>query len=223
MSEILISKHQEFKAFIIFGKVCYNENMYIKEALSNTIIIEKSRFITYLKPMEKLEDFKTELKEIRKKHYDATHVCYAYIIEGTKKANDDGEPGGTAGMPILNVLEKRGVENIAAFVVRYFGGIKLGAGGLVRAYGNSVKEALTRAAFYDIYYVPGHRVICDYETANRLNHKLRNITVYLNLEYKEEVTISFALKNEDDLMMIKDLGGLKIEDTDPIKMAKVVE
>ena len=223
MSEILISKYQEFKAFIIFGKVCYNENMYIKEALSNTIIIEKSRFITYLKPMEKLEDFKTELKEIRKKHYDATHVCYAYIIEGTKKANDDGEPGGTAGMPILNVLEKRGVENIAAFVVRYFGGIKLGAGGLVRAYGNSVKEALNRAVFYDIYYVPGHRVICDYETANRLNHKLRNITVYLNIEYKEEVTISFALKNEDDLMTIKDLGGLMIEDTDPIKMAKVVE
>ena len=102
--------------------------------------ISKSKFYSYFYEFNKVEDFKKVLEDLKKEHKKATHICYAYIIddEGTKeKAFDDGEPKGTAGMPILNVLKRKGLRNVAIFVVRYFGGTKLGAGGLVRAYTKS--------------------------------------------------------------------------------------
>ena len=80
--------------------------MHIKEEISNTIVIEKSKFICYLKPVFSEDEYKEYLKEIKKKHYDATHVCTGLVLKNIKRSNDDGEPSGTAGMPILNVLEK---------------------------------------------------------------------------------------------------------------------
>ena len=103
--------------------------------------ISKSKFYSYLYNFNKMEDFKQKLEELKKEHKKATHICYAYIIDdnGTKeKAYDDGEPKGTAGMPMLNVLKRKNLRNVAVFVIRYFGGVKLGAGGLVRAYTKSV-------------------------------------------------------------------------------------
>jgi len=103
--------------------------------------ISKSKFYSYLYEIDKIDDFKTKLEALKKEHKKATHICYAYIIDdnGSKeKAYDDGEPKGTAGMPILNVLKRKSLRNVAVFVVRYFGGVKLGAGGLVRAYTKSV-------------------------------------------------------------------------------------
>lgn len=113
----------------------------IDKSIENEITIKKSRFITkliYIDDINRVNDIITNLK---KEHKKCTHVCYGYIINGKEKAFDDGEPNGTAGKPILNVLQKKNVTNILAVVIRYFGGIKLGAGGLVRAYTNSISEA----------------------------------------------------------------------------------
>ena len=101
------------------------------------IVIEKSKFIAYIYNCNSLEEQSVLLKNLKREHLSATHICYAYVYSIDKvleKVSDDGEPKGTAGAPIMNVIKKRGCKNILIAVVRYFGGIKLGAGGLVRAY-----------------------------------------------------------------------------------------
>ena len=107
-----------------------------------TTIINKSKFICVLYKINNISDIDIYLDDIKNKYKGATHYCYAYILDSNKKCSDDKEPSGTAGLPILNVLEKNEMNNVLCIVVRYFGGIKLGAGGLVRAYTNSVTNAL---------------------------------------------------------------------------------
>ena len=118
----------------------------IEKEYSCEIIIKKSRFIGYLFKATSQEEANEVLKNIRKKHYDATHNCYAYIIidkdQTLIKSSDDGEPGGTAGVVIYEVLKKNNLTNIICIVTRYFGGIKLGAGGLVRAYSQTAGEVV---------------------------------------------------------------------------------
>lgn len=99
--------------------------------------INKSKFIAYKKELTSLDEVKTFLQELKREHKKATHICYAYVYKRevvSEKCFDDGEPGGTAGYPILNVIKKKNLTNVLVVVVRYFGGIKLGAGGLTRAY-----------------------------------------------------------------------------------------
>ena len=99
----------------------------------HTIIIKNSRFICYIYKVDNIDEINKTLSETRVKYYDATHCCYAYILDNIKKESDDGEPSGTAGIPMLQVLEKNNLNHVLCIVVRYFGKIKLGAGGLVRA------------------------------------------------------------------------------------------
>jgi len=108
----------------------------------NEIIINKSRFICLMYNVSNVSEVSSKLEEAKNKYPNANHYCYAYIIGGMEKMSDDGEPSGTAGAPILNVLQKEGLQNVLCIVVRYFGGIKLGAGGLVRAYSKACKEGL---------------------------------------------------------------------------------
>ena len=101
------------------------------------LIINKSRFIAYKLELNSVDDVKPFLEKLKKEHKKARHICYAYVFNKdvvSEKCSDDGEPGGTAGYPILNVIKKKNLTNILVAVVRYFGGIKLGAGGLTRAY-----------------------------------------------------------------------------------------
>ena len=116
----------------------------VKNAVEKEIIIEKSRFICYTKMTETEQEAKDFIESIRKKHAFATHNCYAYVVEQGKTArfSDDGEPQGTAGIPMLEVLKNRGLKDTAVVVTRYFGGIKLGAGGLVRAYSSTTSAGL---------------------------------------------------------------------------------
>ena len=172
--------------------------MHIKEEISNTIVIEKSKFICYLKPVFSEDEYKEYLKEIKKKHYDATHVCTGLILKNIKRSNDDGEPSGTAGMPILNVLEKNKLENTCALVVRYFGGIKLGAGGLIRAYSNATVEALNKAIIVEDVSYPKYQIKVSYEIANKLDNFLNKNTIYLNKEYGEQVVINYCLNESVD-------------------------
>ena len=114
----------------------------IRNNKEKEIIINKSRFICVSFKINSIDEVDIYLNQVKEKYEGATHYCYAYIIDSYKKCSDDKEPSGTAGLPILNVLEKNELNNILIVVVRYFGGIKLGAGGLVRAYTNSVVECL---------------------------------------------------------------------------------
>lgn len=108
------------------------------------IVEKKSRFIGYLFECKTVDDVQNALADLKKEHKKATHICFAYSLSSPflEKAVDDGEPNGTAGRPILSVLQKKGVKDICVFVVRYFGGIKLGAGGLVRMYTKTTSEVL---------------------------------------------------------------------------------
>ena len=123
-------------------------------------IEKKSRFIGRIWPVETEEAALEKIQEMKKQHYDATHNCWAYIIHGgAVRFSDDGEPGGTAGMPMLQVLQREGLHNCVCVVTRYFGGILLGAGGLVRAYTKGAKIAVDAAGksmkrVWTVLYVP---------------------------------------------------------------------
>ena len=108
------------------------------------ISIKKSKFLGFLLNCKNVEEINLALSELKKEHKKATHICYAYSLKVpfSEKACDDGEPSGTAGRPILNVIQKRKLQDVCIFVVRYFGGVKLGAGGLVRAYTKASSELL---------------------------------------------------------------------------------
>ena len=122
---------------------------FVPTGASETELVEKrSRFLGHVWPVESEEEARARIEEIRKKHYDARHHCWCYRIRegGVERYSDDGEPQGTAGQPMLNVFQREGVTNVCCVVTRYFGGILLGAGGLVRAYTQSAKDALDAAA-----------------------------------------------------------------------------
>lgn len=179
--------------------------MYIKEECTNTIVIEKSRFITYLEYCENEEQYKEYLKKIKKKHYDATHVCSAFLGKDTRRSSDDGEPSGTAGVPMLSCLDKHGMENTAAFVVRYFGGIKLGAGGLIRAYSSSVSEAIKQADLVEDRIFNQYTITLNYETANRIDYLLNKECEEVETEYSENVKYTFLTNDEKVLNRIEEL------------------
>ena len=114
----------------------------IIEEKQATTIINKSNFICCLFKINDIDEVEINLNKVKEEYKDATHYCYAYIVDSKKRWSDDKEPSGTAGLPILNVLEKNEMNHVLVVVVRYFGGVKLGAGGLVRAYTNSVTNCL---------------------------------------------------------------------------------
>lgn len=117
----------------------------LAQAAHHELIIKKSRFIACVEPMAGRDEAQARVAQLKAEHPDAAHVCWALLAGGQSAANDDGEPGGTAGRPMLDVLRHQDLQGVMASVVRYFGGIKLGAGGLVRAYTDAVAQALLSA------------------------------------------------------------------------------
>lgn len=141
----------------------------IENNIENEFLIKNSKFITLLYNINNLDEINIILENIKKEYKKATHYCYAYILGDVKYSNDDGEPSGTAGAPILNVVEKNNLTNVLCIVVRYFGGIKLGAGGLIRAYGKAAREALKKATLKEIKN--GYEVTfeIDYDLLSQIN------------------------------------------------------
>lgn len=176
----------------------------IQSITQNTIIIKKSQFITTLIPCYHKEEIKELL--IKYSDQDATHNCYAYIVENLEKASDDGEPSQTAGLPMLNVLQKQGLSNIIAIVTRYFGGIKLGAGGLTRAYSQSVAQALQQAHIIETEPVDLYEIILDYHFIKKFEHLMRvNNIKCIHQEYNEKVSYHCYIRNNAFLDAIQDL------------------
>ena len=175
----------------------------VKDVTVHTIIIKKSEFVTHLIPCSDVEKAK-ELIE----HYsdpEATHNCVAYIIGPYERANDDGEPSQTAGMPMLNVLKMQGLTNIIAIVTRYFGGIKLGAGGLTRAYSQSVAETLKQAEIVEKELVPLYSISVDYTYTRKIEHLIKQMDIdCINVEYEDMVTYQCYLRDLSFLDVVQD-------------------
>ncbi len=169
------------------------------------IVINKSRFICILVPVSDVEEVSLYLEEARELYPAATHYCYAYIIDALKKASDDGEPSKTAGMPMLNVLEKNDLNHILAIVVRYFGGVKLGAGGLVRAYSQSVVEGLGHADIVTKVKAPYYSITFDYHLSRQLDYffKSHQIDILIK-DYQEKIRYECFILNKDYLDELTD-------------------
>ncbi len=145
----------------------------IKETIYEETI-KNSKFISVIIPFDDEKNLKEELTRIKDKYKNATHYCYAYLLTNSKGFSDDGEPNKTAGIPMLTVLEKDNLVNILVVVIRYFGGIKLGPGGLIRAYTKLVKEGLKKALKATI--IEGYELVIkfSYDKEKEINYLLKN-------------------------------------------------
>lgn len=159
---------------------------------TNELIIKNSRFITLLMPITDDTDINAIFEKVKSQYPKATHYCYAYISKSFKRCSDDGEPGGTAGMPMLNVLEKEKMINTLAIVIRYFGGIKLGAGGLVRAYSKSVREAIINSRVIEVELGYLVRVTISYNETKAFEYLVKDYTI-VDTEYLDNVTYNILL------------------------------
>lgn len=176
----------------------------IKENTNKEIIVNKSKFITYLFKINKEEEIIIILEQLKNKYKDATHHCYAYILNNKKGFFDDKEPSGTAGIPILNILEKKQLTNVLAVVIRYFGGTKLGANGLIRAYQNSVIQCLKQTKIINITTGFEIEINFKYENTKNIDYILNKYEI-INKTYKEVINYTFLIKQEDYYKIEKQL------------------
>lgn len=160
-----------------------------------TIVINKSKFICELLYINNQDEIDSKLKDIKHKYKGATHYCYAYIYDNNKRFNDDGEPGGTAGMPILNVLENNNLNHVLCVVIRYFGGIKLGAGGLVRAYTKSVTSCLENTKIVDKKECQLIKITFSYDKVKIID-KIVNKNILLK-EFENSITYTIAISKDE--------------------------
>ncbi|SDM21238.1 YigZ family protein [Sediminibacillus halophilus] len=176
-----------------------NSYFTVKSEGSDEVVIQKSRFIGHVKRVETEEKAQAFVSEIKKRHHDATHNCSAYMIGEQnliQKANDDGEPSGTAGVPILEVLKKKDLKDTAVVVTRYFGGIKLGAGGLIRAYSSTTSQALETTGIVKRQLMQNFLVTADYALLGKLENQLRNSQYLLkDIAYQENVEFSVYVES----------------------------
>ena len=179
------------KEFITIEKEGYDE-----------IIEKKSKFIGTIIPINSVEDAENEIKEIKKKYYDARHNCFAYrVIDNesiVERSSDDGEPSGTAGAPMLNIIKQKNLCNILIVVTRYFGGILLGTGGLVRAYSQATENAIKKSTLVNKVKGLEVEIITEYKELEKIKYfcRIKNINIS-DIKYNEDVTINLELKEED--------------------------
>ncbi len=172
----------------------------IKEFNSDEYIVKRSRFIGYAKPVTTVDEANSFIAEIKSKHWDATHNVYAYVLRegGIKRYSDDGEPQGTAGVPVLDVIEKEGLVDTCVVVTRYFGGILLGGGGLVRAYSHSAKIGIDSAKIITMALCVDMEIECDYTFYGKLGAFLASEgAVILDTQFTNNVKVIFRIKNEN--------------------------
>lgn len=200
----------------------------IKQYGEGEIVEKKSRFLGKIKQVETEEEALEFIESIKKQYWDARHNCFAYII-GTKgetvRCSDDGEPSGTAGKPMLEVLQNQELRNVVAVVTRYFGGVLLGTGGLVRAYTQATQEALKEAQVATMTPMAVMTVKNDYNAIGKIKYVLAQEEVpVLNEEYAVDVVVTMAVSLAEKERMIKKLievtnGKAVIEEKEQIFMA----
>ncbi|MEG1527987.1 MAG: YigZ family protein [Clostridia bacterium] len=161
-----------------------------------SVEINKSKFIGNACRIESVEQSQEFIKQIGKKYYDANHNTYAYVCGQYSKYSDDGEPQGTAGLPILDCLKKSGLNNVCVVVTRYFGGIKLGAGGLIRAYSGTASGVLASAEKVEFVDCVRAKTILNYDNYQIVNARLQNLCK-IQLDYSQGVEANLIIKKQD--------------------------
>lgn len=187
----------------------------------DSFVINKSRFIGYGCPCESEAEALDFLAEIRAKHRDATHNCYAYIIGanmGVMRYSDDGEPGGTAGMPIIEVMKARGVTNCAVVVTRYFGGVLLGAGGLVRAYSQGAAAAVNACGVGVMHPTARYLMEIPYPMLNRMDFFLKSEPVIVeDKAYTDVITYTLIVRVDDEADFLSRLTDMSEGRVEPLR------
>lgn len=184
----------------------------LRESASDEVTIQKSRFIGYACPCAEEEEAQRFIQSLREKHRDARHHCYAYVIgenAGIMRYSDDGEPGGTAGMPMMDVLKKEKIVDCCVVVVRYFGGILLGTGGLVRAYTQGCKLAIAAAGLVRMELSETVRCRVSYSVWNQLQYAVSKMPVLVDgITYQDAVEFSLCTKKRDIAAAMESLGNI---------------
>lgn len=187
---------------------------------SETEYVEKrSRFIGHVKMVETEEEARAFIESMKKRYYDARHNCWCYIIKegGAVRYSDDGEPQGTAGQPMLGVFEKEGITNVVCVVTRYFGGILLGAGGLVRAYTKSAKDALDAAGVSVVRRWVKLLVPCSYKSYERIRNETEKFgAVIQDTEYGADILLTVLVPEADGERYSAMLVDLTAGEVEPI-------
>ncbi len=195
------------------------------KAASDEFIVNKSRFIGHGCPCETEEAALAFLADMRAKYKDATHNCYAYIIGpnmGVMRYSDDGEPGGTAGMPIIEVMKTRGVTNCAVVVTRYFGGILLGAGGLVRAYTQGAVAALNASGVGVMHPTARYLMEIGYPLLNRMDFFLKDEPVLVeDRAFTDVITYTFCVRCADEAAFLKRLTNMSEGVVQPLRYEEI--
>lgn len=182
----------------------------IKEHIQSEIVEKKSKFIANIFFVESVEEAENKIKEVKKRFHDARHNCSSYrVLEDGKiveKSSDDGEPSGTAGGPMLNILQKKELVNVVVIVTRYFGGILLGTGGLVRAYSDVTQNAIEEAKKTEIILGKEFEVKIDYSNFEKLKYYAKNNSINISkVEYGNEIICILQISNENIGRFLEDV------------------
>ena len=184
----------------------------IAKAVQSEINVKKSQFICHLFPTKNKRESKEIILKVNEQYNDATHNCTAYIVSDGEGFDDDGEPSGTAGKPMINVLRKNELHNVTAVVTRYFGGIKLGAGGLVRAYSKSVLEAINEAEILEVELYDVYTLVFEYSDIKLADGEVRNNNLeVVNKNYSDKVSYDVVSKDFRDIEKIFEKYNGKID------------
>lgn len=183
----------------------------VKKEAADEFTEQRSRFIGYVRPVSTEAEALAFIEEKKKQHWDARHNVYAYVLRegGVQRYSDDGEPHGTAGVPVLSVLTGEGVTDVAVVVTRYFGGILLGTGGLVRAYTKGAKIALEAGGIVEMGLCVKMRLSCDYSMYGRLSGLIPSCGgVVDDTQFGADVTLDFHISPEDRPAFEKQLADM---------------
>ena len=192
----------------------------------DSFIINKSRFIGYGCPCETEDAALAFLAEIRARHRDATHNCYAYIVGanmGVMRYSDDGEPGGTAGMPIIEVMKARGVTNACVVVTRYFGGVLLGAGGLVRAYSQGAAAAINACGVGMMHPTARYLMEIPYPMLGRMEHFLKSEPIIVeDKSYTDVISFTLIVREADEDGFLRRLTDMSEGRVEPLRLEEIM-
>lgn len=215
---MIINRNSLIVKLLLLLTLFYNKDMKdllnyktIKEAVVVEQEINKSKFISYLEPVKTEDEAKAFLKDVKKQHPKATHHCSAYVVGEIERSNDDGEPASSAGLPMLQVLRGNDLQNVIAVVVRYYGGIKLGVGGLIRAYGGGVSFALEHAQILTPKWVYEMDLTFPYEYINAVETHCTEIAEIIDRKYDANVTYTVTLEDPKALDELNDLTRGTVE------------
>lgn len=184
----------------------------INEVVVNEITVDKSRFIAYLINVNSLDEFNKFLDNLKKNNPKARHFCYGYIINNNKKGSDDGEPKGSAGMPLLTSLEKNSLTNVGVIVIRYFGGILLGSGRLLRTYVKAFEEVFKKATLIELVPKKEVSIELDYDIYDTFKNYLKvNHFNVVNTSFSDKIVITFIVDLDFNFEELNDKYLLKLK------------